>query len=226
MKKDFSVIVCVLDRSGSMGSIVDDSIGGFNTFLKEQQEEPGEAKMTMVLFNHDYEIIHDFVDIKKVKPLTTKTYVPAGTTALLDAVGRTVDSLGDKLRDMDEKDRPENVIMVILTDGMENSSRDYARSAIKEKIEHQQDKYNWKFIFLGANQDAFAEAGGIGIRGQFVANYAADSFGTLGAYSSSSRAVKSIRRNCANDIKLSDMMDDYNKKRDIPDSDTGTDSSK
>ena len=222
MKKDFSVIACILDRSGSMGSVVDDSIGGFNTFLTEQKGEVGEAKMTMVLFNHEYNVVHDFVDIKKVKKLTTKTYVPAGTTALLDAVGRTVDSLGDRLREMKENERPENVIVVILTDGQENSSSDYSRRAIKEKIEHQQDKYNWSFVFLGANQDAFAEAGAMGIRAQFTTGFMSDSYGTIGAYSTSSNAVKSIRRGKGKQVNLHDMMSDYESKR----NDKDTDSSK
>lgn len=221
MKKGFSVIACVLDRSGSMGSVVDDSIGGFNTFLKEQQKEPGEAKMTMVQFNHEYNIIHDFIDIKEVEPLTNKTYVPAGTTALLDAVGRTIDSLGQRLRNMKEKDRPENVIVVILTDGHENSSKEYAKSAIKEMIEHQQNKYNWSFIFLGANQDAFAEAAQIGIREQFTSGYRGDAIGTTYAYSGMSANVRAIRRRCSDSFNLSNWMDkNDNRDADVDSADT------
>ena len=134
MKKDYTHISLVLDRSGSMDSVKADTIGSFNTFLKEQKENPKECTFTLVQFDNEYEIIHDFVSLKKSKNLTEKTFVPRGMTALYDAIGRTINSVGQKLADMSEEDRPERVIFVVLTDGEENSSKEFHRDQINEII--------------------------------------------------------------------------------------------
>src|SRR5574343_68862 len=139
MKKGLSEIVCVIDRSGSMRSIVNDAIGGLNTFIESQKNVPGEANMTIVLFDHEYLVSHNGVNIKLVQPFTTDTYVPRGTTALLDAIGRAITTVGERLNNTKEEDKPEKVIVAILTDGYENASREYTNSKINEMINHQRD---------------------------------------------------------------------------------------
>jgi len=158
MRPDLTEIAFVLDRSGSMNSIAGDAIGGFNSFLAQQQAEPGEAHLTLVLFDHEYLVAQDNVDIHSVPPLDTRTYVPRGMTALLDAIGRTIDAIGTRLANTPEDQRPGKVIVAILTDGMENASRDYDNRRVADMISHQQEKYAWEFIFLAANQDAIATA--------------------------------------------------------------------
>ena len=159
-------IVLIIDKSGSMEAIKEDAIGGFNSFLSGQKKIDRPAKVTFVLFDDRYQLVHDGKEINKVESLTEETYVPSGTTALLDAVGQTIDRVGERLDNLPEEEKPENVIFFILTDGLENASSDYTRDRVKEMIEHQQSKYDWEFIYGGANQDAFAEAGSIGIKAQ------------------------------------------------------------
>lgn len=194
MNKNLTEIVCVIDRSGSMHSIRSDAIGGFNSFLDSQKQEAGEAKLTLVLFNHEYEQVHNGVAIQKVKPLNDATYVPAGMTALLDAVGRTIDDVGLRLSRMPEKERPSKVIMAILTDGLENASKDYTRDRIFDMIEHQRHKYNWEFVFLGANQDAIATARTLSIDAQDTVNFSATGKGIRDVYGSLSKRVSQTRR--------------------------------
>jgi uncharacterized protein YegL len=158
MRPDLTDIAFVLDRSGSMNSIAGDAIGGFNAFLTQQQVQPGEARLTLVLFDHEYLVAHDNVDIHSVPPLDASTYIPRGMTALLDAIGRTIDAIGARLASTADDERPAKVIVAILTDGMENASRDYNNRRVADMISHQQEKYSWEFIFLAANQDAIATA--------------------------------------------------------------------
>ena len=186
-------IVLIIDKSGSMGAIKDDAIGGFNSFLAEQKKIDRQANVTFVLFDDRYQLIHDGKDIREVKSLTGETYQPSGTTALLNAVGRTVDRVGERLDALEESEKPENVIFFILTDGKENASSNYDRDTIKEMIEHQESKYSWEFIYGGANQDAFAEAGGIGIKAENTFNFEASGEGTRRAYENSSEMVASHR---------------------------------
>ena len=160
MKTDISVI---LDRSGSMQSVVTDTIGGFNQFLSDQKAQPGDAVFSLVQFDHDYEVIHASQPIADVPPLTSQTFVPRGSTALLDAIGRTINSTGARLAGIATADRPQKVICVIVTDGYENASKEFTRTQINDMITHQREAYSWEFVFLGANQDAIAEAAKIGI---------------------------------------------------------------
>ena len=187
-------IVLIIDKSGSMGAIKDDAIGGFNSFLAEQKKIDRQANVTFVLFDDRYQLIHDGKDIREVEELTGETYQPSGTTALLDAVGRTVDRVGERLDALEESQKPENVIVFILTDGKENASSDYDRDTIKEMIEHQESKYSWEFIYGGANQDAFAEAGGIGIKDENTFNFEASGKGTRMAYQNSSDMDSTFRK--------------------------------
>ena len=194
MKKGLSEIICIIDQSGSMGMIKDDAIGGFNTFLDEQKKLPGEATLTFVQFNTETEVIHENKPLNDVNHITDDDYVPGGATALLDAVGKTIDNTGQRLANTPESNRPEKVIIAILTDGMENSSKEYSLSKIKKMIRHQKEKYSWEFIFLGANQDAFAEAYKIGIDQKDAYNFKASGDGVRLAYRDMSESVSDYRR--------------------------------
>lgn len=193
MKPNLAEIVCIVDRSGSMNAIREDAIGGFNSFLDEQKEQPGEARLTLVLFNHDYELVHEARDIQDVKHLDKDTYVPQGTTALLDAMGRTIDDVGNRLAETPEGERPSAVIVSILTDGLENASSDYTRARVRQMVEHQQEKYSWQFVYLGANVDAFAEAGALGIPQAKTANFAHTGAGVREAHHRMSGFVSKAR---------------------------------
>lgn len=163
MREDLTEVAVVLDRSGSMEAIRSDAIGGFNAFLADQKKDEDELRLTLVLFNHEIDTIHARVPVAEVPPLDEATYVPAGTTALLDAVGRTVDELGERLAATPEAERPGQVVVAILTDGLENASRDYTPAQIRDRIRHQQADYGWEFLFLAAGQDAVVEGGNLDI---------------------------------------------------------------
>lgn len=186
-------IVCVIDRSGSMAPLTKDSIGGFNSFLESQKEIPGEATLTLALFDHEYSVVHDNVNLQEVPNLNSDTYVPRGMTALHDAIGRTMDTVGVRLSNTPEQDRPEKVIFVILTDGAENSSQEYQQDKIAEMIKHQREVYNWEFVFLAANQDAFETGGSLNISRGMTMNYSATSKGVTDAYCSASASVADLR---------------------------------
>jgi len=193
MKKGLSEIVCIIDRSGSMEKIKHDAIGGFNTFVADQKRHPGEATMTYVQFDNQYEIVFEGKPLNEVQPIDASTFVPRGSTALLDAVGRTINNVGARLSNIPEDQRPESVIVVIITDGEENASQEMTRKMIKGMITHQQDKYGWQFIFLAANQDAFAEAGKLGIPQFNTNNFAPTGEGVRSAYKISSDTTASYR---------------------------------
>lgn len=193
MKKNLTEMVFILDRSGSMGHLVDDTIGGFNSMIEQQKKEDGEAYVTTVLFDSKYELLHDHVNIADVESITREDYYARGTTALLDAVGKTINSIGVRLANTHEDERPEKVIFVITTDGYENASQEFTKSQIKEMIEHQQEKYSWIFMFLGANMDAVDEASSLGINSSYAATYTANDIGTTSLYSCTSKAVSNLR---------------------------------
>lgn len=201
MKKNLTEMVFILDRSGSMQNLTSDTIGGFNSMIENQKNEEGEAFVTTVLFDDNYELLHDHVNIQDVKPITNKEYYARGCTALLDAVGKTINSIGSRLSGTPEDERPDKVIFVITTDGMENASREFNKKTVKEMIEHQQDKYSWTFMFLGANMDAVGEAASLGINTDFAKTYTANSIGTQSVYASMSKAM-SCAREIDFDVKL------------------------
>lgn len=170
MRADLADITLVVDRSGSMQSIREDAEGGVNSFITGQVKQPGEARLTLVQFDTEYEFVHRGVPVGQVPPYQL---VPRGSTALLDAVGRAINETGARLAAMNEADRPGLVVFVVVTDGQENSSREFTRAAIREMIEHQQTHYSWQFTFLGANQDAFAEGAALGVAQAGCANFSA-----------------------------------------------------
>lgn len=193
MKKNLTEMVFILDRSGSMQSLTSDTIGGFNSMIESQKKEEGEAFVTTVLFDDQYELLHDHVDIQQIEPITNKEYYARGMTALLDAIGKTVNSIGSRLSGTPEDERPDKVIFVITTDGFENASREFDKSTIKEMIEHQQNKYSWTFIFLGANMDAVGEATSLGINASHSHTYTASAKGTSSVYASLDATMSCLR---------------------------------
>ena len=193
MKKNLTEIVFILDRSGSMDILTSDTIGGFNTMIENQKKENGEAFVTTVLFDDKYELLHNHVNIKDVKTITNKEYYARGCTAMFDAIGKTINSIGARLKDTVEDERPEKIIFVITTDGFENSSKEFTKAQVKEMIEHQQVKYSWTFMFLGANMDAVGEAASFGIDPDYARTYTASSIGTQSVYNSVNKAMSCVR---------------------------------
>lgn len=161
MREDLTEVVIVLDRSGSMDKIRQDMKGGLNRFLEEQKKEPGECQVTLVQFDNEYEVVHAGVALKDVPPVEL---VPRGMTALRDALGRTINSVGERLEEMPEEQRPGKVVFLIITDGLENASREFSAEQVREMIERQQRDYSWLFVYLGANQDAFAVGQDLGVQ--------------------------------------------------------------
>jgi len=165
MKAGFTYIIFLIDRSGSMSSLRDDTIGGFNAFVEEQKKAPGKAVLTLAQFDDKFQIDYEGLDIHKVPELTPETFVPRGGTALRDAAARLMISAGSKLSVMKEEDRPDNVIFVVITDGVENASKETPAYILKEMIDLQTNMYNWKFLFLGANMDAALVGNNMGMSG-------------------------------------------------------------
>jgi hypothetical protein len=186
VKTDFADITVVLDRSGSMSSVQDDTIGGFNSFIEAQRKVPGECNASLVQFDDQYEVVYTAKPVKDAPALTRETFVPRGMTALLDAIGRTINATGKRLEAMPEADRPSKVIFVILTDGGENSSKEYTREQVFKMITHQKAAYQWDFVFLGANQDAISAGASIGIGSGSTMTYASNAAGTKHAFASAS----------------------------------------
>jgi len=197
MKKGLTFIGFVMDRSGSMGSMAVEASNAFNNFISDQKEVEGEALVTFVEFDNNYNVVHDAVDINTIvtDPEDDARYqlVPGGTTALLDAIGISINSIGERLAGMPEEERPEKVIIGIMTDGMENASHEFTRDQIKSMIEKQESEFSWTFMFFGANQDAFAAGAGLGVAAGNAANFAGTGKGAISAMSNVSRAVTAYR---------------------------------
>ncbi len=196
MRENLTELVFILDRSGSMGGLESDTIGGFNSMIKKQQKEEGEALVSTVLFDDNCDVIHDRVPIAEVKELTEEDYFVRGCTALLDAVGGAIHHIGNIHKYAREEDRPAKTLFVITTDGLENASKHYSFADVKKMIERQKEKYNWEFLFLGANIDAIEVAGHMGIGSDRTANFHSDAVGTALNYRVLEKAVSRVRR-CA-----------------------------
>ena len=173
MMKDWTHIAVVLDRSGSMGSVKEQTIDGFDEFVNGQKLAGDNASLTLTQFDDEYEIVWNDKPIKDV-PSIKDIYQPRGLTALLDAIGRTINSVGKNLSEKSEDERPNKVIFVILTDGLENASKEFTREKIFKMIRHQEEVYKWEFVFLGANQDAISVGRSFGVKTGSSANYGAD----------------------------------------------------
>lgn len=193
MKKNLTELVFILDKSGSMAGLERDTIGGFNAMLDKQKAQAGECRITTVLFDHRYELLHDRTDIRAVRPITAREYRVGGSTALLDALGKTIHKIATAQKNTSEPFRAKRVMFVIITDGEENASREYAAKEVKEAIRRQKSRYGWEFIFLGANIDAVETAERFGIDAGRAANYVPDSQGTALNFRAMSETVSAFR---------------------------------
>lgn len=205
MKTNLSEIIFILDRSGSMSGLESDTIGGYNAFLKRQRSEPGDARITTILFDDRYELLHNGLDIRTTQPITGQDYFTRGSTALLDAVGTAIHQVDLRLSKSAESEKPAKVIFVITTDGLENSSKEYTYQMIHNLITRRREQDHWDFIFLGANIDAEGTAENMGIKRDFAVNYSADSIGTAMMFESMQENVSRLRK--------SDELDDNWKKK-------------
>jgi len=176
-----------------MAGLESDTISGFNGLLNKQRNEEGEALITTVLFDHEYELLHDRINVKSIQNISENEYYVRGSTALLDAIGLTIDKIGNVQKMTRVEDRADKVLFVITTDGMENSSRKYNYARIKKMIQHQKRKYQWEFIFMGANMDAIGMASKFGIDSNRAVNYHSDKKGTQLNYESMNKVVSNLR---------------------------------
>lgn len=193
VKNNVTELVFILDRSGSMSPLRDDTIGGFNTMIEEQKGGEGKVLVSTVMFNETSAVIHDRVDINSVKPLTRDDYAPMGCTALLDAVGNAVKHIGNIHKYARKDDIPQKTLFVITTDGMENASTKFTQPKVKRLIEQQKEKYGWEFLFVGANIDSVETAGAIGIDSRRAVNYTASEEGTHKLFRGLGKAVAEVQ---------------------------------
>lgn len=217
MKNNYTELVFILDRSGSMAGLEKDTIGGYNALLEKQKKEKGKARITTVLFDDRYELLHRMMPLKEVLPLTDKEYFVRGSTALLDAVGLTISQMVAVHKSEKPEDKPGKVLFVITTDGYENASMEYNQEKVRKMIETQKKKYGWEFLFLGANIDAEAAAEQYGISRDRAVTYHADEEGTRLNYTVISEAVSSMRNSNQMDPNWKKKIEeDFEKRKKRP----------
>ena len=203
-KKPTALIVCVLDRSGSMGSIIDDAIGGFNTFLETQKSnDKCTSNMTVVLFDDHYDFLCQNKPVKEIEPFSRQTWVPRGSTALLDAIGKTINTTVKDVEALDKKDQPERVIFVIVTDGQENASKEFQKSQVSDMIKDGREKRKWEFVFLAADEGGIQDGRSIG-----TTNFAYNVQQTRGVMKAAGMAVMDY---CSSGV-MGSQMDDLKDK--------------
>lgn len=214
MKQNLTELVFILDRSGSMDGLEDDTIGGFNAMLEKQKKEEGKAFVSTILFDDKTEVLHDRLPLDKVRPITEEEYYVRGCTALLDAVGGAIHHIGNIHKYARREDRPGRTLFVITTDGMENASRRYTAPQVRRMIERQKARYGWEFLFLGANIDAVETAGQLGIGADRAVNFHCDSRGTRLNYATVCQAVSTVRSCAPLDAHWKDAIEeDFRKRR-------------
>lgn len=213
MNSNLTELVFILDCSGSMAGLEADTIGGFNAMVEKQKKEPGQALLSAVLFSDESAVLYDRVDIQKVEPMTERQYSVGGCTALLDAIGGAVHHIANVHKYAREEDRPGKTVFVITTDGMENASRAYSYEQVQRMVKHEQEKYGWEFLFLGANMDAISAARSFGIRADRAVRYRSDSAGTELNYRVVSETVARVRRHEKIDADWSAPIEADVKKR-------------
>lgn len=206
---NLTAIAVVLDRSGSMSTVREATVGGLNQFFRTQRELPGQVRLTLVQFDDQYEVHKDFVDLKQTPDLTQDDFVPRGWTALLDAVGKTIIDFGNKLNAMPEAERPGKVIVVVQTDGQENASKEYTFQRIQDLVAHQRDKYAWDFVFLGANMDAVSVGATIGVFANQSLSYNANAGSTAKTFQTLGAAVGTYRTGGSANSNFSDVARSY-----------------
>ena len=219
MRKGLTEVVFILDRSGSMSGLESDTIGGFNSMIKKQCKEEGEAYISTVLFDDETEVLYDRVPVKKVEPMNDKQYYVRGCTALLDAIGSSIHHIANVHKYAREEDRPEKTLFIITTDGLENASRIYSYKKVKKMVELEKNRYGWEFLFLGANIDAIEVAGRFGISADRAVNYECDEVGTAIHYEAVAKAVSAVRKSTskeelafAMDESMAPVRADYKKR--------------
>lgn len=223
-----TLIAAILDRSGSMGGIITDAIGGFNEFLTNQKKLDDDASMSIVLFDDRYELLHNNVDVKKMKKITRAQWSPRGMTALYDAIGKTINDVDSELKKMKKKDRPNKVLVAIVTDGYENYSKEFTHNDIKKLIK-KKEKEDWQFVYLAAGQDAFDVGTSFGVSGGNTFTYDNTSDGNELMFNSLSTATKSFRGVATTDAMYSTVSanlfdgDDNNLNDKIEVEDSGDD---
>lgn len=209
-KKQLTELVCILDRSGSMSGLESDTIGGFNHFLKTQQAQEGEAVLSTILFDHEVKVLYDRCPVKAVRPLTGREYVPRGTTALLDALGGTLRHIWRNQGQLRKAYQPEKTIVMIITDGYENSSCRYSLRQVQGLI-HRCKKAGWEFLFLGANMDAVEAASHLGMEENDAANYVNDARGQKLAYDCMAETVSCMRQGNHRRKEWKDRVEEYKR---------------
>ncbi len=194
MKQGLAEIIFILDMTGSMQPLAAETVIGVNNFVEEQKKVPGQASMTLVTFNsNNTSKVYDCVDLATIQPMKPSDYVPDGMTPLLDTIGNAIDETGERLKSVKDEELPEKVIVVVMTDGEENFSRRYDRKQIFDMVTRQKDEYKWEFVFLGANQDSYLEAGRLGVDKNDTHDWKPTSAGVKAAYVSAGRSVSSYR---------------------------------
>jgi hypothetical protein len=225
MNKNLFEIAYILDRSGSMQCMVEPAIAGFNQVLREQREAPGEARLSLILFDDQYELPCDRLPLEEVPDLDTTTYVPRAMTALLDAIGRTINEIDQRLDSMLEAERPGKVMVAIFTDGLENASREFSLDRINHLIREKRENHGWEFLFLAANQDAIATARGMGINPKMSGTVQFSKAGVHASSSGMSRKMKALREFSVSarksedfDAPMQDIAEEEEKKKSDEDS--------
>ncbi|PRR80366.1 vWA domain-containing protein [Clostridium vincentii] len=193
MKKNLTELVFIIDRSGSMAGLEDDTMGGYNAVITKQKKEDGEANVTTILFDDQVETLHERISIQDIKQMTENEYYVRGCTALLDAIGETISYMGNVQKYAKSEERANKVLFIITTDGYENSSKEYSYDKVKGLIDRQKTRYDWEFLFLGANIDAISTAERFGISKEFATNYVPDKRGTKLNYEAMNVAISCCR---------------------------------
>lgn len=213
MKKNLTELVFILDKSGSMANLEQDTIGGFNAMIEKQKKIGGECLVSCVLFDNTQKVLYDRVPLSEVSPMTDKDYCAGGCTALVDALGLAVKHIGNIHKYAREEDIPEHTIFVITTDGMENASRIYSSEKVKKMVSKKTEKNGWEFLYLAANIDAVETGAAIGIKSGRAANYKCDEMGTGMLYETVCEAVGSMRKSSKISANWADKLEADSKRR-------------
>ncbi len=215
IKNGITEMVFIIDRSGSMAGMEEDTVGGFNSMIEKQKKLEGKCYVSTVLFANSSKVLHDREDIQKIEPLTEQQYSVGGGTALLDAIGGAIHHIGNVHKYARNEDVPEHTMIVITTDGMENASYNYDSETVKRMIRRQEERYGWEFLFVAANIDAVETAGRIGIRRERAANYRHTGEGTQRVYEAVEYAMCSMRSGMQMEEEWKDKLDneEENKKK-------------
>ena len=213
MKKNLTELVFILDKSGSMASLEQDTIGGFNAMIEKQKKLDGECIVSCVLFDNGQKVVYDRVPLSEVRPMTEEDYTAGGCTALVDALGKSVKYIGNIHKHLREEDIPEHTVFVITTDGMENASREYSSDKVKKMVSKKTEKNGWEFLYLAANIDAVETGAAIGIKSGRSVNYKCDAKGTGLLYETVSNAIMGMRCKSAVADNWAEELENDNRSR-------------